>query len=349
MAIAERAEPVAVRRRVVAVVGRRRRRGAVAVAVSGVLLVIVIVLGMNLGAAALSPVDVLATLLGQGTTGQEFVLFRLRLPRIVVGVLAGFGFGVAGAVFQSVLRNPLGSPDILGISGGASVGAVTAILVWGWSGLAVSAAAAFGAAGMAGLLMLLAWRGGLSGQRFVLAGVAGAMIASSMLGYLITRADLRDVSQALIWMVGSTGRAGWPEILTVSVCYLLLSPVLAWFARGLPALQLGDEVATALGTRAQPTRIVLLACAVALVAAATAAVGPVAFVAFVSAPIARRVLRSGGAALILSGFIGALVVVAADLIAQHLFPGAVPVGIVTSLVGAPYLLWLLSSANRRTA
>lgn len=333
------------------VIGRRRRRDRTVLTLSLLILLAAALLAINLGAASLTPADLLATLLGQGSTRDEFVLYRLRLPRVLLGALAGLGFGIAGAVFQSVLRNPLGSPDILGISGGASVAAVLAILVWGWGGIAVSGAAAVGAAGMAALLMTLAWRGGLSGQRFILAGVAGAMIASATLGYLITRSDVREVSAALIWMVGSTASAQWSEVSTLVVTFAVLLPVLAYFARGLPALQLGDDVAAALGTRVQSTRVGLLACAVALVAVATAAVGPVAFVAFVSAPIARRLLRGGAAALVLSGIIGALVVVAADVIAQHLLPGAgqVPVGIVTALIGAPYLLWLLAGADRRTS
>lgn len=326
----------------------RRRRHRVALLVAVALLGGVVVLALSLGDVPLRLADLLPTLLGQADGSAEFVLLRLRLPRVVVGVLVGVGFGVAGAAFQTVLRNPLASPDILGISAGASAAAVTAILLLGWDGLAVSAAALAGALGVAGLIVGLAWRAGLAGRRFILVGIAIAMVVQAALGYLLTRADVRDVTQALVWMVGSTASARWSEIVAVAVAYALLLPAMATAGRPLRLLQLGDEAARGLGVRVDRQLVVVLVLAVALVAVATSVVGPIAFVAFVAGPIARRVLGTGGPALALAGAVGALVVTAADVVAQHLVPGArVPVGIVTALIGAPYLLWLLGARRER--
>jgi iron complex transport system permease protein len=325
---------------------RRRRHRLALLVVSGLLLGVV-VLALSLGDVPLRLADLVPALLGRGDGAAEFVLLRLRLPRVSIGALVGAGFGVAGAAFQTVLRNPLASPDILGIAAGASAAAVTAILLLGWDGLAVSAAALAGALGVAGLIAALAWRRGLAGQRFILVGIAIAMLVQAALGYLLTRADVRDVTQALVWMVGSTASARWSEIAAVAIAYLVLLPALAVASRPLPLLQLGDEAALGLGVRVDRQRVVVLTLAVALVAVGTAVVGPIAFVAFVAGPIARRVLGTGGPASALAGVVGALVVVAADVAAQHLVPGTrVPVGIVTALVGAPYLLWLLGGARR---
>ena len=325
-----------------------RRAGQLPLAVAVVVLLALVVLALSLGDLALGPVVLARTLVGAGDATAELVLFRLRLPRVVVGVLVGVGFGIAGAIFQAVLRNPLASPDVLGISGGASVAAVTAMLVLGWTGPAVSAAALVGAAAAAAAIAGLAWRDGIVGYRFVLIGVAIAMLVNAVLGYVLTRADVRGVADALVWMVGSTASVRWREIALVAGATAVVLPAVALARRSLSVLQLGDDLARGLGVRVDRQRLVLLGAAVTLVAVGTAVVGPIAFVAFVAAPIARRLLGAGSTALALAGAVGAVIVTAADVVGQHLLPGGVqvPVGIVTGLVGAPYLLWLLATANR---
>lgn len=324
----------------------RRRRGRLLLLAGVLALLAVVVLALNLGDVPLTPADIARVLLGGGDATQEFVLLRLRLPRVAVGVLAGLGFGVAGAVFQTVLRNPLASPDILGVAGGASAAAVAALLVLGWGGAAVSLAAFLGAALVATAIVVLAWRAGLAGQRFVLVGIAVAMLVHATLGYLLTRADVRSVPQALVWMVGSTSSVRWSEIALLAGAQAVVLPALVAAGRALRVLQLGDDAATGLGVRADRRRLGLLALAVALVAAATSVVGPIAFVAFVAGPIARRLAGTGEPVLALSGLVGALVVVSGDVVGQHLLPVGVqvPVGVVTALVGAPYLLWLLTQS-----
>lgn len=324
---------------------KRERTTIVTLAVGAVVLAAT---SLAVGAYTLSLPDLLLTLFGQGTGGDSFIVFRLRLPRLALGILAGASFAIAGALFQTLLRNPLASPDIIGISGGASVSAAFCILVLGLSGAAVSLAAFIGALVVAIGIYLLAWRRGMSGYRFVLVGVGVAFMVQAVLGYLITRGDVREVQQALVWTVGGLGSAAWGDIAVIALALVVLLPLVALFSARLRVLQLGDDTAGGLGVRVEATRFAIIVLAVALVAVATAFVGPLAFVAFVSAPIARRMMATGGLALIPSALVGTLLVMAADFVAQHLLPGElqVPAGIVTGVVGAPYLLWLLATTNR---
>jgi iron complex transport system permease protein len=303
---------------------------------------------LSVGAYTLSLPELVQTLTGQGSGSDNFIIFRLRMPRLVLAVLVGCAFGIAGALFQTLLRNPLASPDIIGISQGASVAAAFSILVLGFSGAAVSLAAFLGAVVIAAGIYLLAWRGGVTGFRFVLIGVGVAFMVQAVLNYLITRGDVREVQEALVWIVGGLGGASWTDISVIATALVVLLPLVGVFSTRLRILQLGDETAAGLGLRPERTRLGILLLAVALVAVATAFVGPLAFVAFVAAPIARRMLGTGGLALIPSALVGSVLVVAADFVAQHLLPGdvQVPAGIVTGLVGAPYLLWLLATTNR---
>jgi iron complex transport system permease protein len=313
-----------------------------------VLVVALALVSIAVGAYTISLPDLLATVLGGGTTSDRFIVVKLRLPRVVLAILVGVAFGLAGALFQSLLRNSLASPDIIGISGGASVAAVLSLLVFGATGLAVSVSALAGALVVAFAIYLLAWRSGMNGMRFVLIGVGIAFMAQAVLGYLITRGDVRDAQQALVWMVGGLGGASWGDILIMAVSLIVLLPAVAVLAAKLRILQLGDDLAAGLGVSVQRSRLALIVVAVALVAIATALVGPLAFVAFVSAPIARRMVHGGRVALVPSALVAVVLVLGADFVAQHLIATGtqVPAGIVTGLIGAPYLLWLISTTNR---
>ncbi|MET0783825.1 MAG: iron chelate uptake ABC transporter family permease subunit [Leifsonia flava] len=327
---------------------RRRRTLVVGVALAAVVLFGVIT-ALSLGASGLSPADIVATLVGQGTRVQELIVFRLRLPRVTTALVAGVAFGLAGALFQTTLRNTLASPDILGVTGGASLAAVFTLLVLGQTGAALGIAAFVGALGIAALMWALAWRGGLVGYRFVLIGVGLAALVQAALGYLLTRADVRGASEALVWMIGGIGDTSWPEVGTAAASLVVLLALVVALSRRMPVLQLDDDTARALGVDSTRSRAAMIVLGVALVAVGTALAGPVAFVALVSAPIARSLVRNGGAALVASVLVGAAVVVFADIIGQHLLPGGlrVPVGIITGLIGAPYLLWLIAAGNRK--
>ena len=327
---------------------RRRRRGASVLAVVALVGVVAATTALLIGAAGLGVGDVVAALTGQGSPKAEFVILRLRLPRVVAAVIAGGALGLGGALFQATLRNPLASPDILGVTGGASLAAVGSMLVLGLDGPAVSMAAFAGASTVAALMWGLAWRGGLTGIRFVLVGIGLASIVSGLLGWLITRADLREASEALVWMVGGIASIGWDELATAGAAVVVLVVATATFAPRMPLLGLSDDSARSVGLRATRARVVAIVLGVGLVAVATALAGPIAFVALVAAPIARALVGHGRAALAASAGVGTAIVLVADVVAQHAFAGvSVPVGIVTGLIGAPYLLWLIARGDRK--
>lgn len=333
---------------VVALRRRRRRRRTLVVASLLVLLVAFATLALTLGEASLAPGRALAALFGVGSDGDLFVVQRLRLPRIETAILAGASFGLAGAMFQTTLRNPLASPDILGIASGASLGAVTAMLVLGLTGLAVSGAAFVGALLVALAIWLFAWRQGLHSIRFVLVGVGFAYLCSSLLAWLLASVEIRAAQSALVWTVGSVADVRGADLVTFAAAALVLGAGIAAVSRWQGPLALGDDNARALGVPVDAARVTSLLLAVGLVGVATSFVGPLAFVALVAPAIARRLLSDGGAALAVSVLTGAVLVLAADVVGQHLLFGLeAPTGIVTGLIGAPYLLWLLATDRRK--
>lgn len=283
--------------------------------------------------------------LGKQIPGASFILTESKLPRACESVLVGVALGVGGAIFQTTLRNPLASPDVIGVSMGASAVAVLGIVVWSASGWGLAALALVGAVGTALLVRSLAGNG--AGQRLVLVGVTVAAGLSAVIQYLFTRADVYDAQLALRWMTGSVSDASWPTIRVLAVVLVVLLPATALAARSARALELGDEVAAGLGV-GQRRADVLLLCAVLLVAAATAAAGPVAFVAFVAGPIARA-LNGGRVTFAGAALVGGAVTIAADYVGAYAFHDVnLPVGVVTGAFGAPFLLWLLT-ASRRSA
>ncbi|MGR0220281.1 FecCD family ABC transporter permease [Agromyces sp. ZXT2-6] len=337
--------------RAVAAVHAAARRRALLVSVgAGVLVVVAATGALLLGAAGVSAPELVAALTGQGDAKTNLVVFRLRLPRVAAALIAGVGLGLGGALFQSTLRNPLASPDILGVTGGASLAAVTAMLLFGLSGPAVSVAAFAGALAVAAVIWALAWRDGLTGIRFVLVGIGVASIVSGLLGWLITRAEIREAPAALVWMVGGVSSIRWDELALAGVALTVVALLAAAFSPRMPLLALDDDTARGLGVDVTRARLAAVVLGVAAVAVATALTGPIAFVALVAPPVARALVGNGRIALAASALVGAAMVLVADLVAQHALGGvAVPVGIVTGLVGAPYLLWLIARGNRKGA
>lgn len=319
-----------------------RRRHAVAIAALAAAVLLVGVLSLSLGTIPVSVSRLPAVLTGHGNPLENLAVVTLRLPRWTTGALVGVALGLAGALFQTTLRNPLASPDILGVSGGASVAAVTAMLVFHATGVGVPLAALIGGAVVAAIIGLLSWREGFAGQRFVLIGIAVAFLASGGLSYLITRSDVRAAQQALAWTVGSVSDPSWPETALLAGALVVLVPLALWLAVPLRALALGADAAHGLGVRPVATTVLATAVGVALASVATAVAGPVAFVAFVAAPIARRIVGAGGLQPVASALTGAALVTAADFAAARLGDFQAPVGLVTGVVGAPYLLWLLT-------
>lgn len=290
--------------------------------------------------------DVPGALFGYGDSATVFIIGELRLPRALAAVLVGAAFGLSGAIFQSLGRNPLASPDILGITSGASAAAVFAIIVANESGVTLSLAALAGALGTAFLIYVLAWKRGLSPYRLILVGIAIAAVMMAITSQLLTQALITDAQRATVWLTGSLNGRGWTQVEPLLWAMAFLVPATLAMTHQLRTLQLGDDTATGLGQRVERSRVTLLLLAVALAAVATAAAGPVTFVAFVAAPIARRLVRAP-LSVVPAALVGALLVLLADLAGTQLFdPRDLPVGIITGIVGGPYLLWLLARANR---
>jgi len=325
---------------------RLRRRSVVVSVALLVALVVVFALSMVVGDFPITLQQLFLSLTGRGTRATDFIVHELRLPRVATGMLVGVCFGLAGAIFQSMIRNPLASPDIIGITSGASAAAVVAILMLGLSGFVVSSFAFAGALLTAMVIYLLAWRQGIAGYRLVLVGIGVAAILGSVIDFLMTRADVYDAQMALLWLTGSLNGASQAKMVPLLVLLLVIAPLTLWAAGSLTGLQLGDDTARSMGIRVERSRLMLILFGVALAAIATAAAGPIAFVAFVSGPIARRLTRGTGISLVPAALVGALVVSTADFAGQHLLPVQLPVGVLTAAVGAPYLLYLLVVSNR---
>ncbi|GHI08773.1 hypothetical protein AQI88_35280 [Streptomyces cellostaticus] len=299
------------------------------------------------GDAKIPASDVLETLAGNGTAYQDFIVNELRLPRVLVGLLVGASLGLGGALFQAVSRNPLGSPDVLGLSQGSTAGALVVIVLMSGSATQVTVGALIGGLVTGLAIYLLAWKQGVHGYRLVLVGIGVSAIVTAVNGYLLTKADLVDAARAVVWMTGSLNGRDWEQVWPLLWLCAVLVPLVLAGARGLRMMEMGDDVANALGVRVQRVRLVLMVCAVLLTATATAAAGPVSFVALTAPQLARRLTRSPGPNLVPSLCMGATLLVTADWASQRAF-GAdqLPVGVVTGVLGGGYLLWLLVTERR---
>lgn len=327
---------------------RRRslKRGRAVAAVLTAAVVVLFAVSILLGTYTVTIPDFFRILGGEQIPGATFIVMESKLPRAVIGLLVGAAFGISGSIFQTMLRNPLASPDIIGISYGASASAVVAIVVFGAAGTTVSLAALCGALVVAMAIYLLSRRGGAAGYRLILIGVGFAAVMQALVTFLMTRADIRTASQVLVWLNGSLNSSNWDRAAVLALSLLVLLPVTAVLARRLRGLELGEDTAAGLGLRVEASKLGLLVSGVALAAVATAAAGPVAFIAFLSGPIARRLL-GGRHSLTVSALVGAVIVLAADFAGANLVPGvSLPVGVVTGALGAPFLLWLLVTSNR---
>jgi iron complex transport system permease protein len=326
---------------------RLRRRTAAVCAALAIAVVALFVTALLLGDAGLSPAEVLSAVTGRADRITAYVVLELRLPRALAAAVVGACLGVSGAVFQSVVRNPLASPDIVGITAGAGFAGVLAVLVFHASGLALSFAAIAGGLLAALTVAVLTWRRGIHGLRLVLVGIGVAALATALTSYLLTSVDVRDAAVAYTWLVGSLGGSSWPIVSITLGLAVLGFAALASQARALRALELGDATAAGLGFRVERSRVAVLLIAVVLAAVAVGAGGPIAFVALMAPQIARRLVGRTSVSLVASAATGAALVSAADLLAQYLVPGiSFPVGVVTGIIGAPYLAWLLARSNR---
>ena len=324
---------------------RGRRRGLV-IAALAILIAAVFIVSLHLGRTVYSTPDVLGVLLGHDVPGASFTVGRLRLPRAVLALIAGLCFGLGGVTFQTMLRNPLASPDIIGVTSGAGAAAAFAIIILGLTGARVSTFAIAVGLIVALTIYLLAFRRGVAGTRLILIGIGIAAMLDSVTSYVLEKAPQWELQEAMRWLSGSLNGARWQDVAPVLIAFVVLAPLLYAQARNLSLLQLGDDTASALGVRSERTRILLIVAAVGLIAFATAAAGPVAFVAFLAGPIAVRIIGPYGSPLIPAGLVGALLVLVADFVGQFAFDTRYPVGVITGALGAPYLVYLIIRTNR---
>ncbi|AAZ54375.1 iron chelate uptake ABC transporter family permease subunit [Thermobifida fusca] len=283
-----------------------------------------------------------AALFGSGERLDVFFVRDVRLPRALTAALVGAALGTAGAVFQSLSRNPLGSPDIIGFTAGASTGAVLTILVVGGGMLSTALGAMLGGVGTAVLVYLLALRRGVQGYRLILVGIGISAMLGAVTHYLITRAELTDALSAQVWLVGTLNSREWPHVAAVGIGCAVLIPFLLRLGAQLRLMEMGEDTARALGVATQRTQTLALLAASALTGIAIAVSGPIAFVALAAPQLARRLTRADGTTLVASALMGAALLLCSDLVALRLLaPVQLPVGVVTTVVGGTYLVWLL--------
>ncbi|MGW6278893.1 FecCD family ABC transporter permease [Kribbella sp. NPDC055071] len=320
--------------------------GSVVISVVAWLLTLIIgAVSLTLGDYKIPLSSVLETLAGQGSLITHDVVVNNRLPRVLVAIGVGTAFAISGAIFQRLARNPLVSPDLIGVNAGAALAAVLMITVLG-SGW-IPAGALTGSLLSAIAVYLLAYRNGISGYRLVLVGVGVTAIIGSLTAYLLTLADIYTAKSASMWLAGSLAGRSWAQVVLIGATLVVALPMALAAARQLRLLELGDDLARTLAGRVEVSRGVLIAVGVVLAAFATAAAGPIGFVALVAPQLARRLVAERVAGLLAAGAIGALLVVGSDLVAREIFaPTALPVGVVTAFLGAPYLLILMARANR---
>lgn len=307
-------------------------------------LLAIVTASLLIGSQRLGFSDLAAVVTGEARPSLTRSVLGRRLPRALTAALVGALLGMSGAAFQSLSRNPLGSPDIIGFTSGAATAAVFQIVVLGGGMIATAIAAVLGGIVTALIVYLLARRDGITGGlRLVLVGIGVGAVVSAISALLIARADIDDALLAQLWSSGSLTGRGWPHVWATLAALAVVGPVLLRLGRDLALIEMGDDSAHGVGVQVERTRFVAVIVAVAAAAAATAATGPIAFIAFAAGQIARRLAPVPGVLLGLSALIGAALLAGADLLSQNLDVGLrTPVGLVTSVLGGLYLLWLLA-------
>lgn len=330
-----------------AVVFRLDRRSALLTSALWLAAVALALASLGFGEFDLRLADTLRVLGGGGTLIEYDVVVRDRLPRVVTGLGVGAAFAVSGAILQRIAANPLVSPDVIGVNAGASFGALLVMTVAGGAGVSLVLGALAGALVTSAAIVLVALNRGLNGYRLVLVGIGVAAMLSSAISYLLVRAEYHQVLSAASWLTGSLANRGALHVTIIVITLAAAVPVLLVLGRHLRILELGEDLAKVLTGGSGRVRLALIATAVVLAAMATAAAGPIGFIALVAPQITRRLLAGRPVTLGPAAATGALLVTGADLVARLLFaPTELPVGAVTGVLGAPVLLYLLARANR---
>lgn len=320
--------------------------------VASVLLFIIFTLSaysMTLGKFNISMIQVVDAIVGVGEGGvKERVILNIRLPKILTAVFVGAALGISGAVFQSVSRNALGSPDVIGFTTGAATGAIAQIVLFEQGALEVALAAIAGGILTAIIVYLLAVKAGVvGGYRLILTGIGIGSILSALNGLMLVKGSLDSSMAANLWLAGSLHARTWTHVYPVLLGVCLLLPVMMILKRSLSMVEMGDDIATQLGIRVERVRLSMIFFAVILAALATGAAGPIAFIALAAPQLVCRLRQSQALSLFSSALMGALLVLAADILIQWLpFQASVPIGRMTGIVGGIYLIWLLTRSRQ---
>lgn len=329
--------------------GRHQRRRRWLLVTSLLTLLAVVLCGsmLMLGNTIYPLQDVLRALSGEKIKGVSFAVSTIRLPRMLTGLFAGFAFGAAGYIFQTMLRNPLANPNVIGITSGSSAAAVFCIVVLQANKAVISTAAV--AAGLITVLFIYLLSRGRSFSigRLILVGIGIQAMLDAFISYLLLISSEKDIPSALRWLTGSLNGSQMNELPPLVLIVLIATPMMILLSRHLSMLELGEQSAFSLGVYTDRTRIVLIVCSVCMVAIATATTGPIAFVSFLAGPIATRLVGIGSSNILPAGLVGINLVLAADLIGQFAFEYRFPAGVITGLIGAPYLIFLLIRMNQR--
>ncbi|MGD1807112.1 FecCD family ABC transporter permease [Dapis sp. BLCC M126] len=330
---------------------RVERRVPIVLLVLVVLTLVTMILNVSVGEYPIPLLDVFKTIIGleTGNTDYSFVVNTLRLPRVLISVGVGMGLAVSGAILQSLIRNPLATPSIIGVNAGASLAAVVVIVLLPNAPLFAIPISAFGGAiAISILIYLLAWEKRNSTMYLVLIGIGLNTIATALTTVMVTFGELNSVSQALIWITGSVSGRSWEYIWPLLPWLFIFLPLAIFLAKDLNALFLGEEVAIGLGIPLDWRRSLLWLTSVALAAACVATAGAIAFVGFIAPHLGRQLVGQSHEGLIpTAAMIGAFIVVLSDLIGRVLFaPTEIPCGIITAIIGAPYFLYLLYRSQR---
>ncbi|MFT3968944.1 MAG: iron chelate uptake ABC transporter family permease subunit [Micropruina sp.] len=309
-----------------------------------VLLLVLAAVSLSVGRRVIPPSEVLDALLNPDAGGTATIVWSLRLPRLVCGICVGAALAVAGAVFQSVSRNALGSPEIIGLTSGAATGAVFALVILGGHGPAASIGAIVGCLLASAVTYLLAYRGrAIGGYRLVLVGIGIGAFLQALTTLMLVRSDPDIAITGQLWLVGTLNARNWEDAAAMALVAAVGVPAVLAAARRLNTLELGDLIARQLGLRVEGSRLLVVALGVALTGVAVATCGPISFVALAAPHIARRLTRSATVPVLPAALLGALLLLFADLVGQNL-PGGLtaPVGVTAGVIGGGYLLWILT-------
>ena len=301
-------------------------------------------LALHMGSYPLSAAQLLGVLRGQGTAIQQMILLDHRLPRILTALGAGAAFGLSGAMFQTMMRNPLASPDVIGFNAGASCGALAAMILTG--GMVLPGAIA-GALLSAAAVTLLAWKDGLPPYRLILTGIGASLALTAAADLLISRMDAQTAADMAKWLIGTLNARDWSDAGLVWGGLALLAPAVLWLHFPLARLGMADDIATGLGLALSPLRLAVTAAGILLAALAVSTAGPLPFAAFAAGPIARRLIPNGKPVLLGAAAAGALMTLLADTASRIIPMIQLPAGVFTALIGAPVLIWLLLAQFRK--